>query len=473
MKTRAVWILGIVGLLLGNLGATEWSVSAVLGQLVAEGASVDGLPVPAGTTILEGSVVGASTRPAAVRLVNGQTLEIGRNSSALLRTRASGEILVEVQTGTVSYLGSEGSVSTLPASGAALFGQRQAGRPIEASRDGLVAVVAKAGDLERADQGQRRVPVNDSSRVQPTSEVLLQTNRSRTEPRPERYVQEVACGIESVRDNIIRLTEDLVFTHHPEDLVIQSSQTARSKVLTRLERSVAAGGDLLDVLDSKPIDPLQRVVLRTPDRSLREVACVRYTEEDVTEDADARDTRSVVKIRAGLENAFAVGSEILQGRQFETERVVTTLANDASGGQRNLQVADSSAVDPLQQVMIRTLDGQLFEAYCVYYVKEGRVSLAEDLDHDYPAGSEVIQGRSSQEMIASGAALQRTANCCCCCGPWLAPGAVVARHVNPLWYIIGGGAAAGGIAGLTGGGGGGGSPGGGGPIPPPASQVAP
>ncbi len=474
MKFRGVWILlGVASLALGNASGAERSFPVVVGQLMAEGGSVDGLPVPPGTTILEGSVVGATSRPAALRLVNGQTLEIGRHSSALLEKQPSGEILVQVRTGTVSYLGAAGSVSTLPAAGAGLFSQRQAGRPIQSSRDGLVAVVAKAGDLERADQGERRVPVNDSSRVQPTRELLLQTSLSRREPSPQRYVQEVACGIESVRDNIIRLNEDLVFTHEPQDLVIQSSRLPESKVYTRLERSVAAGVDLLEVLDSKPIHPLERIVLRTPDRSLREVACVRYTEEDLSEDADARDIRSVVKIRAGLENAFVTGSEILQGRQFESERVVTTLAKDASQGQRNLQVVDPGAIDPLQQVMIRSLDGKLFEAYCVYYIKEARVSLAEALDHDYPAGAQIIQGKSSQELIASGVALQRTANCCCCCGPWLVPGAVVTRHVNPLWYIIGGGAAAGGVAGLTGGGGGGGSPGGGGPLPPPASQVAP
>lgn len=420
---------------------------------------------------MSGSVVAAGARSATIYLVNGQLVEVGGNSRALLKLAESGEIRVSVQAGTLSFLEAGGTVSTLPADYEAVFAQRRAGEPVRSASDGLVAVVAPAGGLERAEAGQDRVPVNDASRIQPTTEVLLQTALSRTNPTPRAYVQEVTCGIESIRDNVVKLTEDLEFTYEPDDRVIQASRVSASEVRTKLKRPANGGDDLLHVEDSKKVNPLERIVLRSTDRPLREVACVHWTEEDLTEDADATEVRSVVKIRAELENRFETGAEVLQGKRFETERKVTELRQGVRRGQRRLPVRDGSAVDPLQQVLIRSADDRLTEAYCVYSVEGDEVVLADDLDHDYTEYADIIQGRSSQELIASGVALQRTANCCCCCeGPFVVPPGVVAGGVNPLWFILGGAAAGGVIAGTSGGGG---TTGGGGPTPPPPSPIAP
>lgn len=433
------WMLAVTAWGVFQLGAVpsqaaEPTALQVVGQLVGGGASIDGLAVPSGTTLLSGSVVSAGARPASVHLVNGQMVEVGGNSRALLRRGQGGEIRVSVQAGTLSFVEAGGAVSTLPADYEAIFAQRRAGEPVRSAGEGLVAVVAPAGGLSRAEAGQDRVPVNDASRIQPTSEILLQTALTRTDPKPQAYVQEVACAIESIRDNVVTLNEDLEFTYEPDDRVIQASRVPASQVRTKLKRPASRGDDLLQVEDSKKVHPLERIVLRSPDQRLREVACVRWTEEDLSQDADATEVRSVVKLRADLENAFPTGSEVLQGKRFETERKVTELSQGVRRNQRRLVVRDGAAVDPLQQVLIRSTDGRLMEAYCVYSVQDNVVVLAEDLDHDYPEYSEIIQGRSSQELIAQGVALQRTANCCCCCEVGILAGGIPWWR-TPLPYV--------------------------------------
>ncbi len=396
--------------------------SPVLGQVIADRAEVNGRIVPSGTTLLHGSEVGTGAYPAAVQLGTGQVVEIGRNSVAHFQRLSEEEVRVTGRRGTVSYRESTGTINTMGVDDEVSFSQRRTGQPILANREGVVGVLARAGQ-----KGKREIEVVDASRIEPTQELVIRSKDSGT--------QEVKCSIEAIRDNTVILREELRLNFRPDDLVIQRLRVVGTQTVGSLSQNAGSGADTLRVDSAADLNPLQRILIRSRDGRTRGVACIRYADYEQPASlttADAGSGAARIKIRNDLKNSFSSNSEIVQGISVENRSIVTTLSAIVNAGQKVLTVSEPERVDPLQQVMIQSPDGQRFEAYCVRSVEGNRVVLAEELDFDYAAGSRIIQGAAAEELIASGVMLQRSANCCCCCD---------ASGVLPVawfWFIPGG-----------------------------------
>ena len=200
--------------------------------------------------------------------------------------------------------------------------------------------------------------------------------------------------------------------------------------------------------------------MRLVPKRFREPACVKSTKEDLPDDLSkivvkrTLDTpnlpESLVKLEKGLQHDYSRGANIIQGRRFSDERVIGKLGGNLEPGAKFIGVEDASGIDPLQQIILKSPDGRRMEAYCIASIevqktdkekKLDRVTLMEGLDHGFAEGSELIQGRSSQEMAAAGKSIQRLANCSCC-RPEPVPGFFAWDGALP--YVIGG--AAGGAA---------------------------
>lgn len=381
------------------------SPSPILGQVIAYRAEVNGHTVPSGTTLLNGSEVSTGAYPAAVQLETGQVIEIGRNSSAQFQRLSGEEVSVSVTRGTVSFREKAGTISTLGTDDEVHFTQHRMGQPILANQEGVVGSLSAA-----AQKGSLRLEVVDATRIEPTQELVIRSRNS--------GLQEVKCSIESIQGNEIILKEDLHLGFDPEDLLIQRRRLSGTRTVANLRQSANSGADLLQVDDASEVNPLERIMLRSQDGRTREVACVRFTDypnRTSSVAADATGGNSRIKIRNDLENSFGPNSEVIQGISVVDREIVTNLSTPVNSGQRVLTVSDPDKVDPLQQVMIQSPDGERFEAYCVRSVEGNRVILSEDLDHEYPTGSRLVQGAAAEEVIASGVRLQRAANCCCCC----------------------------------------------------------
>ena len=395
--------------------------SPVLGQVIAYRAEVNGRIVPSGTTLLHGSEVGTGAYPAAVQLGTGQVVEIGRNSLAQFQRLSNEEVRVTVRRGTVSFRENTGTINTVGADDEVSFSQRRTGQPILANQEGVVGVLATAGQ-----KGKREIQVVDASRIEPTQELVIRSRNS--------GMQEVKCSIEAIRDNTVILREELRLNFRPDDLLIQRLRVEGTQRVGSLNQNAGRGADTVRLDSAADLNPLQRILIRSQDGRTQEVACIRYVDYEgsassVTADAGGGSAR--IKIRNDLKNSFSSNSEVIQGISVEDRAIVTTLSAIASAGQKTLVVSQPERVDPLQQVMIQSPDGQRFEAYCVRSVEGNRVVLSEELDFDYPAGSRIIQGAAAEELIASGVMLQRSANCCCCDAGGVLPAAW-------FWFIPGG-----------------------------------
>lgn len=86
-----------------------------VGQVVGDGATLDGVAVPSGTTLLSPSVVETADEPVILHLSNGQALTMGPESSAVLESSFDGEIRLTVDQGEVALREPSGAVTTLAA----------------------------------------------------------------------------------------------------------------------------------------------------------------------------------------------------------------------------------------------------------------------------------------------------------------------------------------------------------------------
>ncbi len=386
------------------LATEETSTPPVVGQLLAGEARIDGVAVPRGATLLSGSLLSTQSQAVSVHMSNGQLVELGSHSSARFE-KAGGEVEVSVGTGSLRFRAEDGNVRVAGPSDRVFFSQRRAGRPIYENQEGVVAVLERA-----ASRGSRQLAVSDASRVEPASELVV---RTRAGDR-----QELKCSIRDIRDGVVTVGEDLRFGYGPEDLLVQRPAEGPSSVRATLIRQAERGDRRLRVDDTGTVNPLERIEIRHPSRPVREVACVRFTDGFAPPaasggTADASPAEETIGLFTSLRNSYPPDAEVVQGAR--DAEIATTLSEPASSGQRVLRVTGPESIDPLMQVVVRTAGGDHVEAYCVQAVEEDRVILAEELDLDYPAGSQVLQGRSAREAIASGVMLQRVANCCCCC----------------------------------------------------------
>lgn len=127
----------VLGLALGLLLVPPASAAPSLGQVASPGAAVDGVPVPAGTTLLSPAQVDTKERPAILHLTNGRALAVDRNSSVRLESSSPNEVRLTVDAGAVSFRETSGEVITLAeASGRVLDAQGQVreGTPVTTVR---------------------------------------------------------------------------------------------------------------------------------------------------------------------------------------------------------------------------------------------------------------------------------------------------------------------------------------------------
>lgn len=410
----------------------EKTIPLPVGVVLTAGAAVDGTDAPSGSTLFSGSRLSTRTSATPVHLTGGQIVELGSHSSALFQKAPGGEMEIRVVAGSLRFRGVHGNLLVAGPEDAVAFFEQEAGHPVYQNQEGVVAVL-----VQPADAGQRRLVVQDARLVEPTSELVVKSRDQR--------IQELKCSIEAIRDQVVTVDEDLIFSFAPQDLLIQRLPVVQHGVYAVLTSPAQAGDEQLEVDSATRINPLEQVEVRHPSRPIREVACVRYTQgfpESAAAPAAADDAVAgrgeIVRLFSGLRNDYPMDAEVRQGVRDEPEGIRTTLIQAAAEGTQTLQVRAPHRIDPMLQVMIRSADGSRFEAYCVAAVDHNQVILAEDLDFDYPAGSEVLQGRSARTILEEGVRLQRAANCCCCCGlvgglaPVLAPG----TRRFPWWWLL-------------------------------------
>lgn len=104
--------LALVTLVLypANTAFAAPSPSMVLGQVISEDVTMDGLGVPSGTTLLDETLLETRSHSAAIHLGIGPVLELAESSSAFFERLDSGEVRVSVETGRLSF--SEGGETT-------------------------------------------------------------------------------------------------------------------------------------------------------------------------------------------------------------------------------------------------------------------------------------------------------------------------------------------------------------------------
>lgn len=192
----------------------ETSVS--LGQITTNGARLNGLAVPSGTTVLHSSEVSATTQPVVVHLVTGEVLELGRHSAVFFERTEGGKIQVEVRSGTLTFRELAGVVRTLPAGTRLTFLHPSSGEGV--GPEGVVAVLR-----EKAEAGEHRIRVNDTRRIDPARALLLQS--------PDGELREVH-QVESLSSDELVLKSPLQASFAPQSLLIQGSG---------VEQAIAAG----------------------------------------------------------------------------------------------------------------------------------------------------------------------------------------------------------------------------------------
>jgi hypothetical protein len=94
-------VLGVV--LVAGLSSAAFAGPSVLGQVLTDDVLVDGIRVPAGTTLYSPSVVSTDAGSAVVQLAISQVLTIAENTTATIEQAEDG-VAVAVQSGSVSFL---------------------------------------------------------------------------------------------------------------------------------------------------------------------------------------------------------------------------------------------------------------------------------------------------------------------------------------------------------------------------------
>lgn len=89
--------------------------ATTVGQVVGDGATLDGVAVPSGTTLLSPSAVQTAEEPVILHLRNGQALTVDPETSTELESVDNGEIRLTVDRGAVALREPSGAVMTLAA----------------------------------------------------------------------------------------------------------------------------------------------------------------------------------------------------------------------------------------------------------------------------------------------------------------------------------------------------------------------
>ncbi len=201
--------------------------SPVLGQVLSDTFSLDGLSLPSGSTLLTKTVLKTTMSPAVVHLSEGQTIELARNSSAYFERTEAGQIRVTVRSGLLAYRTGSGEIFTVPAGGELVFWQTE-GPAVSRLVRGVVAVL-----LEEADQGQTLLQVNDTQRINLQNSILIRSGDGEPQEMEVHYIQSVE---QSEGEHRVLVSAPLQKTFKPQSLIVQGDE---------VEKAIAAGATVV------------------------------------------------------------------------------------------------------------------------------------------------------------------------------------------------------------------------------------
>ena len=114
-RKSTVASLTLVALIVAVLGPISAPAAAAVavGQTATAGATVDGIQVPSGTTLLSPALVEAAGAPTVIHLTNGQVLALTEDARAMIESTDAGAIQVSVESGKLAYSDDGGEVTTV------------------------------------------------------------------------------------------------------------------------------------------------------------------------------------------------------------------------------------------------------------------------------------------------------------------------------------------------------------------------
>lgn len=199
----------------------------VLGQVISNTVQMDGMSVPSGTTVLNKTVLKTTKDPAFIHLGKGQVIQLNKNSSAYFEKTPSQAVQVSVRSGTLSYRSASGKVVTAAPESVIVF-QAQALPVADRQLEGLRTVL-----VERAEEGEDTIQVNDASRIDPSRPILLRS--------PDGGIQEIHY-VEAIERNSVKLTAPLENTFEANTRVIQDREVVeQAPAAGAVEVGAAAG----------------------------------------------------------------------------------------------------------------------------------------------------------------------------------------------------------------------------------------
>ena len=124
---KYIKILLAIGVLLAVMASSPLAAAGeAVGRITSVGASLDGVKVPSGTTLLSPALVVTAEQMAIVHLPGGNVVNLAPQTTAHVESLDRGLIGISVDEGSVVYLSDSGKLTTLTALDRAVF---EAGTP--------------------------------------------------------------------------------------------------------------------------------------------------------------------------------------------------------------------------------------------------------------------------------------------------------------------------------------------------------
>jgi len=254
---------------------------------------MDGVLVPSGTTLFSPTMLKTAAQPGTVRLMTGDILQLGANSSAAFQRSGDGQITVAVNSGTLSFKVAGASATTVASPASFSFPQRRTGAPVPGGPTGVAAVLMQA-----VGKGGLELIVNDASRFNPSARTMIR--------RRDGTVFEVHY-IQSINGNRITLKTPLDYEFQPEDVILQGCECDQAVgapsngVVGQLIQPAAKGDKKLTIETFGFFDPEAPTLIKRKDGSIQEVHGIQSI------------SGNILTLKDGLKFAFMPGDLIMQG----------------------------------------------------------------------------------------------------------------------------------------------------------------
>ena len=195
-----------------GLLATE--SSATLGEIVSKGVQINGVAVASGTTLLTDSLVETGENRAFIHMAAGSVLELSRDAAAYFEQAGANAVQVKVHRGALLFQEEGGEAVAVTGEPRQQPSPPRDGEPGE----GLVAVLTRD-----ASTGGQVLDVNDTSRIAPTSPMLIVS--------PDGKIKEIHY-IKSAKGKQVEMTAGLQQAFPIQSLIFQGN---------RIDPAVATG----------------------------------------------------------------------------------------------------------------------------------------------------------------------------------------------------------------------------------------